>query len=174
MGKSRCCFARPDKSLFVLILMFSFGNKLAHLPSMGLEAKHAGRSIDGEARALDYGREMPDVVPTIALLQDYFETIRQTEVHRLRGRLGHLSTEQELAIEALTQGIISSIMNTPIDILETVAQESTSIARESEAATIIHTIKRLFNLQDERVGEPGWSEGRNPELPRGRTRSAPI
>jgi glutamyl-tRNA reductase len=93
-------------------------------------------------------------------LQDHLETIRQAEVHRLRGRLGQLSLEQELAIEALTQGIISSIMNTPIDILETVAQESKSVARESEAATIIHTIKRLFNLQAESVEEPAWSEGR--------------
>jgi glutamyl-tRNA reductase len=126
---------------------------------MSLEAKHAGQCIDGEAQDLAYGREMPDVVPTIALLQDHFETIRQAEVHRLRGRLGRLSIEQELAIEALTQGIISSIMHTPIDILETVAQESTSVAREGQAATIIHTIKRLFNLQDERVEEPAWSEG---------------
>jgi glutamyl-tRNA reductase len=135
--------------------MFSFGHKLALLSSMSLEAKHAGQSIDGEARDLDYGQEMPDVVPTIALLQDHFETIRQTEVHRLRGRLGRLSIEQELAIEALTQGIMSNILNTPIDILKTVAQESRSVARESEAATIIHTIKRLFNLQDQRVEEAG-------------------
>jgi|SRR5580700_8649728 glutamyl-tRNA reductase len=135
--------------------MFSFGHKLALLSSMSLEAKHAGQSIDGEARDLDYGQEMPDVVPTIALLQDHFETIRQTEVHRLRGRLGRLSIEQELAIEALTQGIMSNILNAPIDILKTVAQESRSVARESEAATIIHTIKRLFNLQDQRVEEAG-------------------
>ena len=38
---------------------------------MSLEAKHAGQSIDGEARDLDYGQEMPDVVPTIASRQDY-------------------------------------------------------------------------------------------------------
>jgi glutamyl-tRNA reductase len=127
---------------------------------MSLEAKVAGQSIDGEARDLNYGQEMPDVVPTIALLQDHFETIRQAEVHRLRGRLGQLSLEQKLAIEALTQGIISSIMNTPIDILNAVAQESKSVARESEAATIIHTIKRLFHLQDGSVEKPVSSEGR--------------
>jgi hypothetical protein len=54
---------------------------------------------------------------------------------------------------------MSSIMNTPIDRLETVAQESKSVGCESEAATIIDDIKRLFNLQDERVEKPGWSEG---------------
>jgi glutamyl-tRNA reductase len=127
---------------------------------MSLEAKRVGQIIDGEAQDLPSGQKMPEGAPTIALLQDHLETIRQAEVHRLRGRLGQLSVEQKLAIEALTQGIISSIMNTPIDILETVAQESTSVARESEAATIIHTIKRLFNLQDERVEEPVWSECR--------------
>ena len=61
---------------------------------MSLEAKRGGQVIDGEVQELPSGREMPDVVPTIALLQDHFETIRQTEVHRLRGRLGQLSVEQ--------------------------------------------------------------------------------
>jgi glutamyl-tRNA reductase len=127
---------------------------------MSLEAKRVGQIIDGEAQDLPSGQKMPEGAPTIALLQDHLETIRQAEVHRLRGRLGQLSVEQKLAIEALTQGIISSIMNTPINILKTVAQESKSVARESEAAAIIDTIKRLFNLQGGRVEEPVWSEGR--------------
>ena len=139
----------------MLILMLSFGHKLALFSSMSLEVPRAGQTIDGEAQDLDSCQEMPDVVPAIALLQDHLETIRQAEVHRLRGRLGNLSIEQELAIEALTQGIISNIMNTPIDILKTIAQESKSVVRESDTATIIHTIKRLFNLQDERAGQPG-------------------
>jgi hypothetical protein len=54
---------------------------------------------------------------------------------------------------------MSNIMNTLIDILKTVAQESKNAARESEAATIIHAIWRLFNLQHERPEEPAWSEG---------------
>jgi hypothetical protein len=61
---------------------------------MSLEANRAGQIIDGEAQDLPSGREMPDVVPTIALLQGHLETIRQAEVHRLRGRLGQLSVEQ--------------------------------------------------------------------------------
>jgi glutamyl-tRNA reductase len=158
----------------VAILIVCFGHKLALLANMRLEAKRVGQIIDGEAQDLPSGQKMPAVAPTIALLQDHLETIRQAEVHRLRGRLGQLSLEQKLAIEALTQGIISSIMNTPIDILKKVAQESKSVARECEAATIIHTIKRLFNLQDERVEEPVWSEGQTQGLPRSRPRPAPI
>ena len=54
------------------------------------------------------------MVPTIVSLQDHLETIRQAEIDRVRGRLGPLSPEQELAVEALTRGIISKIMHTPI------------------------------------------------------------
>jgi glutamyl-tRNA reductase len=85
---------------------------------MSLEVRHPREIIDGEAQDLPSGREMRDVVPTITLLKDHLETIRQMEVDRLRGRLGHLSIEQELAIEALPEGIMSNIMNTPIDILK--------------------------------------------------------
>jgi glutamyl-tRNA reductase len=127
---------------------------------MNLEAKRMGQIIDGQGQDFHSGRKMPEVAPTIALLRDHLETIRQAEVHRLRGRLGQLSVEQKLAIEALTQGIIGSIMNTPIDILKTVAQESNSGARASEAATIIDTITRLFNLQDGKLEKPVWSKGR--------------
>jgi hypothetical protein len=38
---------------------------------MSLEAKRAGQIIDGEVQELPSGREMPDVVPTIASRQDY-------------------------------------------------------------------------------------------------------
>ena len=38
---------------------------------MSLEAKRGGQLIDAEVQELPSGREMPDVVPTIASLQDY-------------------------------------------------------------------------------------------------------
>jgi hypothetical protein len=60
---------------------------------------------------------------------------------------------------------MSSIMNTPIDRLETVAQESKSVGCESEAATIIDDIKRLSNLQDERVEKRGLERRANLRWP---------
>jgi glutamyl-tRNA reductase len=80
-----------------------------------------------------------EVVPTIVSLQDYFETIRRTEVHRARRRLGTLSQEQELAIEALTRGIVNKIMRPPISALKTAA-------RESDAIKLTQLVKRIFNL----------------------------
>jgi glutamyl-tRNA reductase len=83
-------------------------------------------------------------VPTIVSLQDHLETIRQAEIDRVRGRLGPLSPDQELAVEALTRGIVNKIMHTPISTLK-------SAARDPEATTVIDLVRRLFNLQERRT-----------------------
>jgi Glutamyl-tRNAGlu reductase, dimerisation domain len=64
--------------------------------------------------------EMPDVVPTIALLQDHLETIHQAEVDRLRGRWAISPSSRRWQLKRLP-GIMSNIINTPIDILKTAA-----------------------------------------------------
>jgi glutamyl-tRNA reductase len=74
-------------------------------------------------------------------LQDHLETIRQAEIDRVRGRMGPLTPEQEMAIEALTRGIINKVMHTPITTLKTAA-------REAEATTLIDVVRRLFNLRE--------------------------
>ena len=78
-----------------------------------------------------------DVVPTIVSLQDHLETIRQAEIDRVRGRLGTLSPDQELAVEALTRGIVNKIMHTPISTLKTAA-------RDPQATTVIDIVRRLL------------------------------
>ena len=60
----------------------------------------------------------------------------------MRGRLGSLSPEQELAVEALTRGIVNKIMHTPITTLKSAARES------SEATTVIDLVRKLFGLRD--------------------------
>jgi glutamyl-tRNA reductase len=82
-----------------------------------------------------------DVVPTIVSLQDHLESIRQAEIDHVRGRFGPMTREQEIAIEALTRGIINKVMHTPITTLKTAA-------KESEATTIVEVVRRLFNLRD--------------------------
>jgi len=84
-------------------------------------------------------------VPTIVSLQDHLETIRQAEIDRVRGRMGALTPEQEMAVEALTRGIINKVMHTPITTLKTAA-------REAEATTVIDVVRRLFNLHDKETG----------------------
>ena len=71
----------------------------------------------------------------------------------MRGRLGPLSPEQELAIEALTRGIVNKVMHTPIRTLKTAA-------RESESTTVVDVVRRLFNLQEKKgSGEGPEDEG---------------
>ncbi len=105
------------------------------------EAERAERIIDNEIERFQARLQTRDVVPTIVSLQDHLETIRQAEIDRVRGRLGTLSPEQELALETLTRGIVSKIMHTPISTLKTAA-------RESEATPMIDVVRRIFNLQE--------------------------
>jgi glutamyl-tRNA reductase len=113
----------------------------SHVDDRRKEAERAEFIIAGEVERFQARLQTLDVVPTIVSLQDHLETIRQAEIDRVRARLGILSPEQELAVEALTRGIVSKIMHTPISALKTAA-------REQEATTVIDLVRRLFNLQE--------------------------
>jgi glutamyl-tRNA reductase len=103
------------------------------------EAERAEKIIEAEVDRFAQRMQSLSVVPTILSLQEYCETIRQAEIDRIRGRLGHISPEQEAAIEAMTRGIINKLLHTPITTLK-------STAAEPEAATIDEMIRRIFNL----------------------------
>jgi glutamyl-tRNA reductase len=117
----------------------------AHVADRKKEADRAEAIIATEVERFESRVQSLDVVPTIVSLQDHLETIRQAEIDRVRGRLGSLDPEQELAIDALTKGIINKIMHTPITTLKVAA-------RDPEATTVIDLVRRLFNLQ-ERKGQ---------------------
>ncbi len=53
-----------------------------------------------------------------------------------------MTADQELAVEALTRGIVNKIMHTPISTLKTAA-------RDPESTTVIDLVRRLFNLHHE-------------------------
>ncbi len=112
----------------------------SHVADRRKEAEHADTIINDEVARFQARLQTLDVVPTIVSLQDHLETIRQAEIDRVRGRLGALSPEQELAVEALTRGIVNKIMHTPVTTLKTAA-------REAEATTVVEIVRRLFNLQ---------------------------
>jgi glutamyl-tRNA reductase len=112
----------------------------SHVADRRKEAERAEAIISSEVEKFEARLNTLDVVPTIVSLQDHLETIRQAEIDRVRGRMGQLTPEQEMAIEALTRGIINKVMHTPITTLK-------SAAKESEATTIVDVIRRLFNLQ---------------------------
>ncbi|HYG99218.1 MAG TPA: glutamyl-tRNA reductase [Terriglobales bacterium] len=116
----------------------------ANLADRSQEARRAQQLIDEEVERFTARLQTLDVVPTIVSLQEQLETIRQAEIDRVRGRLGNLTPEQEMAVEALSRGIINKIMHTPITTLKTAA-------RQSEAASVVDLIRRIFNLRDSRA-----------------------
>jgi glutamyl-tRNA reductase len=124
----------------------------SHVADRTKEAERASAIIDGEVERFQARLQTLDVVPTIVSLHDHLETIRQAEIDRVRGRLGPLSPEQELAIETLTHGIVNKIMHTPISTLKTAA-------RESEATTVVDIVRRLFNLQEKDKDKAAKSGG---------------
>jgi glutamyl-tRNA reductase len=113
----------------------------SHVADRRKEAELAEAIIASEVERFEAKLHTLDVVPTIVSLQDHLETIRQAEIDRVRGRLGHMTAEQEIAVEALTRGIINKVMHTPITTLK-------SAAKESEATTIVDVVRRLFNLHE--------------------------
>ena len=114
----------------------------AHVADRKKEADRAEAIINSEVERFQARIQTLDVVPTIVSLQDHLETIRQAEIDRVRGRLGPLTPDQEMAVDTLTRGIVNKIMHTPIRTLKTAA-------REPEDITLIDQVRRLFNLQQE-------------------------
>src|SRR5216683_3185631 len=114
----------------------------SHVADRKKEAEKAEAIVNGEVEKFHARLQTLDVVPTIVSLQDHLETVRQAEIDRVRGRLGSLTADQELAVEALTRGIVNKIMHTPISTLKTAA-------RDPESTTVIDLVRRLFNLHNE-------------------------
>ena len=119
-----------------------------HVADRKREAERAQAIVDGEVERFAARAQTLSVVPTIVSLQEQLELVRQAEIDRVRGRLGQLTPEQEMAIEAMTRGIVNKVLHTPITTLK-------SAARESEATSVIELIRRLFNLDDEKDAKKG-------------------
>jgi glutamyl-tRNA reductase len=114
----------------------------SHVADRRIEADHAEAIVQLEVDKFQARLQTLDVVPTIVSLQEHLETVRQAEIDRVRGRLGSLTPEQELAVEALTRGIVNKIMHTPITTLKSAARES------AEATTVVDLVRKLFGLRD--------------------------
>src|SRR4051812_28349614 len=117
-----------------------------HVADRRREADRAEIIVEDEVRKFEARMQTLSVVPTIVSLQEQLETIRQAEVDRVRGRLGKLSPEQELAVEAMTRGIVNKVLHAPISTLK-------SAAKDPEATTVIELIRRMFNLSEKKAGE---------------------
>jgi glutamyl-tRNA reductase len=81
-----------------------------------------------------------EVSGTIVSLQERFEAVRRSEIHRVRGRLGNLSSDQEDVVESLSRGIIEKLLQAPVAML-------LNAAAADQSAVIVETVRRIFNLR---------------------------
>jgi hypothetical protein len=81
-----------------------------------------------------------EVSGTIVSLRECFEAVRRGEIHRVRGRLGNLSPDQEDVVEALSRGIIEKVLQAPVAML-------LNAAAANQSAFIVETVRRIFNLR---------------------------
>jgi glutamyl-tRNA reductase len=129
------------------------GAVTSHVESRRQEAERAENIIAMEVERFQARLHTLHLTPTIVSLQDQFETIRQGELDRVRGRLGKLTPDQEQAIEALSRGIVNKILHTPIRSLK-------SAAGGPEITTLVESFRKIFDLQAKAaVTDEGRSEG---------------
>ena len=112
----------------------------SHVTGRKHEAERAEQIIEAEVERFQARLHTLHLAPTIISLQDQFETIRQAELDRVRGKLGNLTPQQEEAIEALSRGIVSKILHTPIRSLKTAAAGP-------EITTLIESFRKIFDIQ---------------------------
>jgi glutamyl-tRNA reductase len=120
----------------------------SHLGDRRREATRAEALVTEEVTKFEQRLQQQDVVPTIVSLQEHLETIRSAEIDRLRGRLGALTPEQEMAVEALTKSIINKIMHTPITTLKSAARQG------EQVTTVVDVVRKIFNLHTDAADVP--------------------
>jgi glutamyl-tRNA reductase len=105
------------------------------------EAGQAEKIVDQEVERFMARMKAREAVPSIVLLQERLEQLRAAELHRVRGRLGDLTSEQEEAVDALTRSIIAKIAHAPI-------AELRRHAAEPYGSPVIDLIRRMFRLDE--------------------------
>jgi glutamyl-tRNA reductase len=81
-----------------------------------------------------------EVLETIVSLRERFEAVRRSEIHRLRGRLGNLSPDQEHVVESLSRGVIEKVLQAPVAML-------LNAGAVNQSPLVIEMVRRIFNLR---------------------------
>ena len=106
------------------------------------EVVAAARAIvDEEADRFLAWTRASEVEPTIRDLRDTAEQVRAAELQRLSGKLGSLDPRQREAVEALTRGIVNTLLHTPTVRLKELADRTGAQAHAD-------ALRDLFDLDE--------------------------
>ena len=82
-----------------------------------------------------------DVTPTIVALRKRAEEIKQSEIEKAMGRLGHLPPQDRSAIEGLASAIVNKLLHGSLVTLKVEANGASS-------TMFVEAAKRFFNLDN--------------------------
>jgi glutamyl-tRNA reductase len=101
----------------------------------------ARRLVDEEADRFLAWTRASEVEPTIRALRQAAEDVRTSELDRLSGKLASLDDRQRDAVEALTRGIVNTLLHTPTVRLK-------ELADRGGAELHADAVRELFELID--------------------------
>lgn len=120
----------------------------ANLQERAGEARKVERIVADEVDKFRKWFGAREVVPTIRMLREKMERIRQGEVARTLARLPDLDKRQKAIIEAMTVTMMNKMLNDP-------TQRLKGLAGEGDAKTAIDAVAKLFDLPaDEKQAAP--------------------
>lgn len=123
----------------------------ANMAERAQEARQVERIIAEEVDKFRSWVAAQEVVPTIKMLRDKVETLREQELVRAFSRLPDLTDRERAVIEAMTVTLVNKILNAP-------TQRLKGMADEGSANQAIETVTKLFDLQRAEA-EPAVKEG---------------
>jgi glutamyl-tRNA reductase len=100
----------------------------AHMADRTREAAAAELIVTSEVDRYQQRVQSLDAVPAIRALQAHAEEMRQAELIRMAGRLGTLTPEQQVAVEALTQGLANKFLHGPLKAIREAAAKGDKAA----------------------------------------------
>ncbi len=104
--------------------------------------------VDDEVAQFSAWMSAIEVEPTIRALRRRAETVRTDELDRLGGRLSGLDADQRRAVDALTEGIVNTLLHQPTIRLKERADDGT-------AQAVVDALRDLFELDDGPRPDPG-------------------
>ena len=121
--------------------------ELSHRGVTGEVLAEARTIVDEEAAAFLAWTRAIEVEPTIRSVRQRAEQVRRDELERLSGRLSSLDDRQREAVDALTRGILNTLLHRPTVRLK-------ELADHGGAEHHANALRELFDLPEEEVAEP--------------------
>lgn len=116
--------------------------ELSHSGVTGEVLSQARGIVDEEAAAFLAWTRAIEVEPTIRSVRRHAEQVRREELERLSSRLGSLDERQREAVDALTRGIVNTLLHEPTVRLK-------ELADHGGAEHHANALRELFDLPEE-------------------------